>query len=171
MIYTTIVADPPWPFKDRLPGKGRGAAKHYDVMTMDEIKGYPIGVYSADDSRLFLWSVAAMAEEGYATLRAWGYRPVGELIWQKLTKTGKPWFGMGRTVRATHERCLIGVRGRPELLSRSVRSLFSARVGRHSEKPDEFFEIVEQLSPGPYLELFGRRLREGWTVVGDQVFE
>lgn len=117
----------------------------------------------------FLWTVAAMPEEGYSTMRAWGFRPVGEIIWVKQTTKGKPWFGMGRTVRAAHERCIIGARGKPQVLSRSVRSVFTAEAGRHSEKPEEFYRIVEELSPGPYLELFGRRRREGWTVLGDEL--
>lgn len=166
--YQTIVGDPPWPFKDKLPGKGRGAVKHYATMTLQEICDYPLESI-ADDARLFLWTVAAMPGEALLTMQAWGFRPAGELIWVKLTSTGKPWFGMGRTVRGAHERCMIGVRGKPELLSRSVRSVFTAKVSRHSEKPEEFYGLVEGLSPGPYLELFGRREREGWTVLGNEI--
>ena len=166
--YQTIAADPPWPFNDKLSGKGRGAAKHYQMMTMEDICGYPLPEV-ADDARLFLWTVAAMPEEGYSTMRAWGFRPVCELIWVKLTSGGKSWFGMGHTVLGAHERCIIGVRGRPKVLSRSVRSIFTAQAGRHSEKPEEFYRIVEELSPGPYLELFGRRRREGWTVLGNEL--
>ena len=64
---------------------------------------------------------------------------------------------------------MIGVRGKPLVLSRSVRSVFTAKAGRHSEKPEEFYQIVEELSPGPYLELFGRRQRQGWTVLGNEL--
>ena len=76
---------------------------------------------------------------------------------------------MGRTVRGSHETCLIAVRGKPPVLSKSIRSIFDAPVGKHSEKPEAFYEIVEQLSPGPYLELYARRQREGWTCLGDEV--
>ena len=55
------------------------------------------------------------------------------------------------------------------MLSRSVRTVFTAKAGRHSEKPEEFYQVVEELSPGPYLELFGRRQRQGWTVLGHEV--
>jgi N6-adenosine-specific RNA methylase IME4 len=77
-------------------------------------------------------------------------------------------FGMGRTFRMSHETCLVGRRGRPERLSGSERSVFFAPLGEHSQKPEEFFELVERLSPGPYLELFaaGHR-RPGWTCLGD----
>ncbi len=166
--YQTIVADPPWPFRDKLPGKGRGAAKHYQMMTMEDIYQYQLPEV-ADDARLFLWAVAAMPEEAIHTMTAWGFRPVCELIWVKLTSGGKPWFGMGRTVREANERCIIGVRGRPKMLSRSVRSVFTAKAGPHSEKPGAFYQLVEELSPGPYLELFGRRQRQGWTVLGSEL--
>ena len=64
---------------------------------------------------------------------------------------------------------MIGVRGKPPVLSRSVRSVFTGKVGRHSEKPEAFYQLVEGLSPGPYLELFGRRKRQGWTVLGNEL--
>ena len=72
MYYRTMVADPPWPFNDKLPGKGRGAAKHYPIMTMEDIYQYQLPEV-ADDARLFLWVVAAMPEEATSTMRAWGY--------------------------------------------------------------------------------------------------
>ena len=70
--YHTLVADPPWPFNDKLPGKGRGAAKHYEVMTVEEIYAYSLDDV-AEDARLFLWTVAAMPEEAASTMRARGY--------------------------------------------------------------------------------------------------
>lgn len=123
----------------------------------------------APDCRLFLWRVASQQEEALQVCRAWGFIPKTEMVWQKLTKTGLHWFGMGRTVRASHETCLIGQRGKPEVLSRSVRSTFSAPYTEHSGKPDEFFKIVESLSPRPYLELFARKHRPGWDSIGDEL--
>ena len=81
-LYHTIVADPPWPFNDKLRGKGRGAVKHNPIMTMEEIYKYQLSEV-ADDARLFLWVVAAMPEEATSTMSAWGFRPAGELIWVK----------------------------------------------------------------------------------------
>lgn len=169
-FFRTVVADPSWPFNDKLPGPGRGAARHYREMSIEEIYRFPLPAI-ATDSRLFLWTVAAMPEEGVNTMIAWGFRPVCEIIWIKLTVRGKPWFGMGRTVRNAHERCLVGVRGKPEVLNHSTRSVFYARAGKHSEKPKEFFDLVEGLSPGPYVELFARSPRPGWTCQGDELPE
>ena len=166
--FETICADPPWLFGDRLPGNGRGAAKHYASMTVEDICRFPLPPL-AKDCRLFLWRVASMQEEALLVARVWGFRIKAEIVWKKLTKTGKRHFGMGRTVRMEHETCLIGVRGSPPILFRRERSILEAHVGRHSEKPEEVYDLVERLSPGPYVELFARRSRPGWTCLGNEV--
>lgn len=171
-----MAADPAWKFGDKLPGAGRGAAKNYRVQTLDQIRGYPLPPL-LDDAYLFLWRVSAMVEEAYSVVRAWDFTPKSEVVWRKLTKEGKPWFGMGRHVRASHETCIVATRGRPTRLSASVRSVFEAPVPRdaegryvHSAKPEEFVKLIEQLTPGPYVELFARRVRPGWVCLGDQAW-
>lgn len=163
-----LCADPPWKFGDSLPGSGRGAEKHYPCLTIEELERFPLPPL-ADDCALFLWRVAAMQEEALRVVRAWGFVLKTELVWEKKTPTGKDHFGMGRIVRASHEICLIATRGRPEVRDHSVRSRFAAPVGRHSEKPNTFYEIVEKLYAGPYAELFARRLRLGWEHFGNQI--
>lgn len=170
VAYRTIVADPPWSFGDSLPGKGRGAAKHYTCMHLHDVCDYPLPPL-ADDCRLFLWRVAAMQEEAMLVINEWHFTLKAEAVWLKTTSTGKLSFGMGRTVRNCHETCLIATRGKSEVLSRSVRSVFYAPLGKHSAKPDAFYEMVEALSPGPYVELFARRHRPGWTCLGDELEE
>ena len=177
-----LVADPAWLFGDSLPGQGRGASAHYGCMPTKGQAALPTFEPSdltdmrlpplAADCLLFLWRVAAMQREALHVMRAWGFgEPKSELVWLKKTVTGKRWFGMGRYVRAEHEVCLIGARGRGASLIRdhAVRSTFEAVAGRHSEKPDEFFEIVERLAPGPYVEMFARRPRKGWTCIGNEL--
>lgn len=170
-VYRTILADPPWQFNDRLPGFARGAERNYSVLCLEEIKTFLTdeGILVAPDARLFLWRVASQQEEALQVCRAWGFQPKTEIVWQKLTKNGLPWFGMGRTVRASHETCLVGQLGRPEVLSKSVRSTFSAKYTEHSGKPDCFYDLVESLSPGPYIELFARKSRPGWDAIGDEL--
>ena len=170
--FKVLVADPPWAHRDRLPGRGRGAAKHYRVLSVDEICRFPLPPL-ADDALLVLWRVASMAEESYRICRAWGFVPKSELVWKKLTPRGKRWFGMGRYVRGEHETAVLAVHGRPRVISEeinhSIRSVFEAPAGRHSAKPDAFYELVERLHPGPYAELFARRQRAGWLCMGDEV--
>lgn len=163
-----LVADPPWRFNDRLPGKGRGAAKHYDLLGLVDLLGFELPPL-APDCYLFLWRVAAMQEEALRICRAWGFEPKTELVWVKTTKTGKRHFGMGRHLRASHESCIVATRGRPKPLVHNVRSVFEAPVGRHSAKPDAFYDLVEAFAPGPYVELFARRHRPGWTCFGNEL--
>lgn len=168
MSFAVLEADPPWSFADSLPGSKRGAAKHYSMLGLRDIQRFPLPPL-ADDALLLLWRVAAMQEEALAVVRAWGFVPKAEIVWRKLTKNGRPHFGMGRTVRASHEVCIVATRGRWKPRSRSVRSVFDAPVGRHSEKPEAFYDLVEQLADGPYVRLFARAERPGWVSMGDQI--
>lgn len=171
--FSVIVADPPWLFGDRLPGAGRGASKHYGCLSVPELKAFPLPPIT-DDALLFLWKVAAMPQEALDVCQAWGFTPKAELVWRKTTATGKPHFGMGRYTRASHETCIIASRGRGlSLVTRhNVRSTFEAQVGRHSEKPDRFYELVREMCAGSTkAELFARRPRPGFTPFGNQVQE
>lgn len=178
--FRCIVADPPWAPRDKLPGPTRGAARQYAVLTTAELLRFPLPPI-ADDAVLLLWRLASMQEDALAVAAAWGFRVVSEVVWQKLTKRGLPWFGMGRTVRASHETALVCVRGRASRVvqSRSIRSTFAAPVpvdesGRyiHSAKPEAFFiDVAELLAHGPYVEMFARRRRPGWSAIGNQLPE
>lgn len=166
--FRCVVADPPWKFGDKLPGASRGASKNYNVLGVEQIMTLALPPI-ADDAYLLLWRVASQQEEALRVVRAWGFVPKSEIVWQKLTATGLPWFGMGRHVRASHESCIVATRGRPQRLNARTRSTFAAPAGRHSEKPGEFFALVEALCPGPRLELFARAERPGWTCYGDEI--
>jgi N6-adenosine-specific RNA methylase IME4 len=178
-----LMADAPWTFNDSLPGGTRGASKNYRTLSFEEIRDFPIPEVEAD-AWLFFWRVSSMVEEAYAVVRAWGFEPKSEIVWVKTTGNADPeepldvtdlplgaklHFGMGRSVRAAHETCVIAKKGHPALRSASVRSVFFAPVGRHSAKPACFYGLVEQLAFGPYHELFARTRRPGWTAQGDEL--
>lgn len=167
-MFRVLIADPPWPFRDQLPGDSRGASKNYRTMSVNSIRAFVLPpMYH--NSLLGLWRVSAMQREALSVLDAWDFELKTEMVWKKLTKHHKRWFGMGHIVRAEHETCLIATSGTPQILTHSIRSLFEAPIGEHSEKPEEFYRIIERLSPGPYCELFARRQRPGWTCLGDEL--
>ena len=180
MIYVNppaavLVADPPWAFGDSLPGASRGAAKNYATLSMRALTEFPLPPL-ARDCHLFLWHPASFQVEAVDLAIEWGFKPKAQLIWQKLTRSGKPWFGMGRIVRNSHETCMIATRGKPTVLRKDVRSTFSANVpvdaeGKtiHSAKPNEFYEIVEALCSGPLVELFARKYRVRWYQYGNEL--
>ncbi len=185
--FRVVCADPPWPFSDKLPGAGRGAATQYslldDPIAAKQFVGGELLDQVADDAYLFLWRVSAgagidlitMVEHAYAVARAWDFAPKTEVIWRKLTKNGKRHFGMGRQFRMEHEACIVATRGKPKPLVRNIRSVFDAAApsganGRavHSAKPEAFYtDVVERISRGPYLELFARTRRPGWVCAGN----
>lgn len=178
MLARIVIADPPWPFKDKLPGKKRGAAKHYKCMTIPEIMRMPLPPIS-DSAVLFLWRVSSMVEEAYQVARVWGFTPKSEIVWNKTVAsdpTGeKDSMGMGRIVRGSHETCIVAARGAPiETASKRERTSFRAPIGAHSEKPEEFYQKVERLYPlelwpEAHVELFARRRRKGWIQFGDEL--
>lgn len=165
---TVLVADPPWRFADKLPGPGRGAEKHYQTLTVSEICRFPLPPL-AEDAWLFLWRVGAMQHEALSVVTAWGFTVKSELVWRKLSATGRLRIGMGRYVRNAHEIALVCTRGRVQPVDRGVPSVFDAPRGEHSAKPAAFYGLVERLAPGPYVELFARHHRPGWSCYGDEV--
>ena len=163
-----LVADPAWLFGDALPGNGRGASDHYDCETIEDICRMPLPPMH-DDSVLVLWRVAAMQLEACTVARMWGFKVKGEMVWDKMTTHGKQHWGMGRQgLRGSHESCLLATRGRP-FFHGEHRTRFEAKVGEHSGKPDKFYEVVEHVWPGPYVELFARRKRRGWRCYGNEI--
>lgn len=174
--FSVIAADCPWAPMDKLPGKSRGAAKNYDVMSTKDLCRIHLPPI-AENSVLFFWRLASMQSDALDVIQAWGFTPKTELVWVKLTSTSsnrelgtaKLHFGMGRQVRASHEVCIIATRGRVAPLNHSTRSVFFAPVGIHSAKPDAFYDIAESLYAGPRVELFARRCRPNWTTLGSQL--
>jgi N6-adenosine-specific RNA methylase IME4 len=142
-------------------------------MTVSEIIRMPLPPLH-DDCVLFFWRVSSMVEEAYQVVRAWGFVPKTELVWEKTTgeDNDKLSFGMGRILRGAHETCIVAARGdRIECMSKSERTVFRAPRGAHSEKPEEFYRIIERLYPldlwpESHVELFARRRRRGWIQHG-----
>lgn len=174
--YRTILADPPWPFQwgGGPGGRRRNATPmRYSLMTLEAIRALPVADLAAPDAHLFLWVTPELYRlgEGVRTARAWGFEPVDEIIWEK------PNFGIGVFPRHCHEPILIARRGSLSFTgSRDVRSVqkwsqrhVSDNGGKqHSAKPDGLQDLVEQHSPGPYLEMFARRQRLGWDTWGNE---
>lgn len=173
MTFRTIVADPPWPYKDRISsGKAiRGAGNHYGLMTLDELAELPVPAWAdPEGAHLYVWTTNAFLVEAHLLAQAWGFMPKTVLTWIKLTQDGrKAKIGMGRTFRGTTEHVIFAVRGRLPVLRHDVPTHFAAPAGAHSAKPDRFYtDVVQAMSPGPYLEMFARARRRGWVVWGEE---
>lgn len=163
MKFSTVYADPPWQYSNTA---ARGAAEnHYRTMSVEEICSEPVKNLVTDDAHLHLWTTNAFLFEAIEVIRAWGFRYKSCLIWVK------PQLGMGNYWRVSHEYLLLGVRGNLPFNDRRIRSWQLARRTIHSRKPFLFRGLIEQVSPGPYLELYGREEHPNtdWTVYGNQV--
>jgi len=160
--YPVVVIDPPWDWGDEgdVDQFGR-AAPTYKTMSYDQLTEFPVGEQADSNAHLYLWITNRSLPKGFGLLEAWGFRYVTMLTWCK------PHFGMGNYYRGQTEHVLFGVRGSLPLLRNDRGTWFEAkRPGRHSAKPDEFYELVEECSPGPWLEIFSRSARPGWSAWG-----
>lgn len=164
LLYSTAVIDPPWQYGDRLPGAGRGAAKHYPTLDLYEIGRLPIPELAADDAHLWLWVTNSFVHDGFHLMAQWGFAYKTMLTW------AKPQIGMGRYLRNTTEHVLFGVRGRlPAEGPKNIPSHVLAPRGKHSRKPDEAYDVIRTISPAPRIDLFAREEREGFDVWGNEV--
>lgn len=160
--HPTLVIDPPWDWGDEGDVSQFGRARpRYATMPLAEIAALPIGSLSEPNAHIYLWITNRSLPKGFSLLEGWGFRYITMLTWCK------PSIGMGNYFRGSTEQILFGVRGSLSLLRHDIGTWFqAARGGEHSAKPDEFFRLVQDCSPGPWLEMFARREREGWTVWG-----
>lgn len=172
--FKTILADPPWQFTNRT---GKMAPEHrrlsrYSTMTLDDIKGLPVSDVGAATSHLYLWVPNALLPEGIEVMRAWGFSYKSNIVWHKIRKDGgSDGRGVGFYFRNVTELVLFGVRGknaRTLAPGRRQVNLLATRKREHSRKPDELYDIIEACSSGPFLELFARGSRKGWTTWGNQ---
>lgn len=174
--FKTVLADPPWRFANRT---GKVAPEHrrldrYGTMDLEEIKALPVGEATAKDAHLYLWVPNALLLEGVEVLQAWGFRYVSNIIWAKRRKDGGPdGRGVGFYFRNVTEPILFGVKGSMRTLApaRSTVNMIETRKREHSRKPDEQYDLIESCSPGPYLEMFARYARPGWSAWGNESAE
>jgi N6-adenosine-specific RNA methylase IME4 len=172
--FATILADPPWQFTNKT---GKVAPEHkrlarYPTLKLDDIKSLPVGQLAAPMAHMYLWCPNALLPEGLAVMEAWGFTYKSNVVWHKIRKDGGPdGRGVGFYFRNVTELILFGVRGknaRTLAPGRRQVNFLATRKREHSRKPDEQYEIIEACSPGPFLELFSRGTRKGWSTWGNQ---
>lgn len=167
-LFKTIVMDPPW--MERGGGRiTRGAQRHYELM--DKAAIIRTVTQSEhwndidDDAHLYLWVTNNHLPNGLEVMSALGFKYVTNVCWAKDR------HGLGQYFRGQHELCLFGTRGKGynvRTADKTISTVVNAKRTEHSRKPDEFYSMVERRSTGPYLDMFGRRGRLGWTVWGDE---
>jgi N6-adenosine-specific RNA methylase IME4 len=175
--FATILADPPWQFQNKT---GKVAPEHrrlsrYETLSLDDILALPVGRIAAPTAHLYLWVPNALLPQGLSTMEAWGFTYKTNIVWHKVRKDGgSDGRGVGFYFRNVTELLLFGVKGknaRTLAPGRSQVNYMGTRKREHSRKPDEQYDIIEDCSPGPYLELFARGIRRGWRSWGNEAVE
>jgi N6-adenosine-specific RNA methylase IME4 len=161
--FGCIYADPPWKYDNQ--GTRASTDNHYSTMTVDEICALPIKDIAAEKCHLHLWTTNGFLFECPRIFDAWGFEFKSSFVWVK------PQMGIGNYWRNSHEILLLAVRGGLVGQDKSLMSWVECGRGKHSAKPDIIRGMVEKLSPGPRLEMFGRRSIPGWTVFGNEILE
>lgn len=165
--FGVILSDPPWGFSN--VGVNGSARKHYPTMTDRQILSLPIERWAKDDSILVLWCLNSKLDVGLEVIKAWGFKFVTKFPWIKFTGKvdKKPSWGTGFWARGCSEDILIAKRGNARPPQEQFLGLLSDRL-EHSRKPDSIYTYC-QAFPGPYLELFSRRIQPGWDAWGDGI--
>jgi N6-adenosine-specific RNA methylase IME4 len=156
-----LYVDPPWPYRNQ--GTRAATDNHYHTLSLDEIAAIPVRELAGEKSHLHLWTTNAHLPVAFSLIESWGFDYKSCLVWMK------PQMGIGNYWRVSHEFLLLGVRGGLAFENHAQKSWLEVNRQQHSQKPEEFRELIEQASPGPYLELFARKQVQGWTVWGKQV--
>jgi N6-adenosine-specific RNA methylase IME4 len=178
--FGAILCDPPWKFehwgKDTICG--RDPENHYDLMTMNEIVALPVADVAADNCVLFLWITWPMLQHALHVIGAWRFTyKTCAFAWMKADVATINMFSgpvdadmkLGYWTRANSEVCLLATRGNPKRIDAGVRQGIIEPARQHSRKPDCVHQRIERLVAGPYLELFARQRRPGWTSWGNQL--
>ena len=179
--YRTVVADPPWRiqtmgftkmgFKPELP---------YPTMTQEQLLNMPVGLWAEEKSHLYLWTTNSKLGDALELAKVWGFKFNTLITWIKRHPphyedrddySDDHYLGLGRYYRTTTEHIVFAVRGGMDVLHKDQPNFFHAPRGQHSEKPAAFYDMVERMSPGPYLDVFARKQRFRWDTFGNESFD
>lgn len=160
--FDIIYADPPWQYSN--DGMSGAAANHYPTMPTDEICDLDVEGIASDDAVLFLWTTNPHLPDAMRVMEAWGFEYKTNLVWVKDKGTGIAFY-----LNGYHELLLIGTKG-SMLPQKKPKSVLDTKRGEHSRKPDEIYDLIDEMYPGlSRVELFCRRPRGGWAVWGNEV--
>jgi N6-adenosine-specific RNA methylase IME4 len=159
--YDVIVIDPPWPYGSEYDPESRRVASPYPEMSIEEITSIPVPC--AENSILWLWTTNAFMKDAFHILDSWGFEPKTILTWAKDR------IGIGYYLRGQTEHCILATKGNPNYNTENAQkysTLLHAKNEGHSQKPQEFYDLVDAICLGWKLDYYGRKKREGWHVFG-----
>lgn len=159
--FGSIYVDPPWSYGNQATRSATD--NHYETMTVEEIAALPLPELAADECHLHLWTTNAFLHDSFHLLEGWGFEFKSLLVWDKDK------FGIGNYWRLQTEYLLLGIKGDLRFLDHSQPNLVRGARGKHSAKPERVRKMIEKVSPGPRLEMFARRISNGWVAWGNEI--
>lgn len=169
MSFNCILADPPWPMqmagkRTRTKEGKRPETLPYPTMTIQQICELNVRSLASDECHLWLWTTNSHIKHGFEVMQAWGFKYLVPIHWIKPSGTGNWFIHRTQTILFGYKnKCRFPLaRYRPNILA-------TGDPVRHSQKPSEFYGLIESVSPEPRLELFARYVRSGWSVWGNEV--
>jgi len=169
--YKVILADPPWSFKNySKKGEGRNVNRHYDTMSLTDIKNLPVQKIADDDCVLFMWTTGPLLDRAFEVISDWQftYKTIAFSWIKENMKSPGLFMGGGYWSRSNAEICLLATKGKPKRINKDVRQAIISPRREHSRKPDEIYDRIERLVGGPYIELFARTERKIWDSWGNE---
>lgn len=159
--FACVYADPPWKYSNQ--GTRASTNNHYKTLTVEQLCAMPVEPIVSKDAFLHIWTTNAFLFDTKQVIESWGFEYRSCFVWAKTQ------IGLGNYWRVSHEFLLLAIRGQPKWRNKNLRSWMELKRGKHSFKPEEVRSMIESACDGPYVELFGRRPVEGWTVIGNQI--
>lgn len=172
MKFRSLVADPPWLYRNKKTGGSMksGADHKYETLSLDDLCKLPVKDIADEDAVLFLWVTTPLKYEiaQAGLVEKWGFSYKTTIYWRKINK-----LGLGFNFRGAVEECWMCTRGKIKPWRTSHPNIIQSQPRKHSQKPDEFFEMIEpsinEYGLTPRLEMFSRTKRPGWVAIGNGV--
>lgn len=173
--YRTILIDPPWAYEQKLGRADQGDTTRgglpYESMSYEELAALPMGALAAENCQLWLWATNTHLHDALHLVEAWGFTYKTTATWAKNR------FGLGYWLRGQTEHLILAVRGSPRerfngpngATGKACSTLIVAPLSKHSKKPLKAYQLIEEMSSEPRIELFARNRRTGWTSWGNEV--
>ena len=163
--FATIVINPPWDMqKIEREVRPNQVGFDYPTMTKEELINWSLARdKAADDCHLFMWTTQKWRRAAEQIIEAWGFEVHEMFVWHKpggFQPVNRPQYNCEFVVYASL--------GTPVFIDTTgFNCCFEAPRREHSRKPDEFYDLIKRVTPGPRIDMFARGPHDGFALHGN----